>query len=49
VAEEIVRKQHELEKPCDIASTQYLRGVLYGMRLVLRIPSILKDESNVSA
>ena len=44
IHQEIVRRQAELEQSADIESTQYIRGCLYGLRVALRIPEILKGE-----
>ncbi len=44
MVDEIKRRGKELEEPADIESTQYIRGVLYGLRMSLRIPGILKAE-----
>jgi hypothetical protein len=44
VQQEIIRRSAELELPTNIESTQYIRGVIYALRTVLQIPSILKGE-----
>jgi hypothetical protein len=49
VVSEIRRKQDELEQPGDIASTQYIRGMIYALRTVLNMPAILKGEMKNAA
>jgi len=44
IQQEIIRRSAELELPANIESTQYTRGVIYALRTVLQIPSILKGE-----